>query len=178
MHCPLPPGNEAVHCRSCGVHCPQAVRQCIAGVALPTAPKQWGSALQEFHCPVPPGSEVVHCRSCSVHCPQGNEAVRCRSCTAHCPQAVRQCIAGVALPTAPKQWGSALQGFHCPLPPGSEAVHCSSSTAHCYGTVRQCIAGVALSTAVLSSGMILALGVRGLRFDSRIHPITGDLAPV
>ena len=54
---------------------------------MPTAPGQWGSALQELQCPLPPGSEAVHCRSC----------------TAHCPQAVRQCIEGVALSTAPRQ---------------------------------------------------------------------------
>ena len=86
---PLPPSSGAVRCRSSTAHCPQAVRQCIARVALPAAPRQWGSALQELelHCPLPPGSEAVHCRSC----------------TAHCPQAVRQCIAGVALPTAPGQ---------------------------------------------------------------------------
>ena len=23
LHCPLPPGSGAVHCRSCTVHCPQ-----------------------------------------------------------------------------------------------------------------------------------------------------------
>ena len=39
LHCPLPPGNEAVHCRSSAAHCPQAVRHCIAEVALPTAPQ-------------------------------------------------------------------------------------------------------------------------------------------
>ena len=83
----MPPGSEAVHCRSCTVHCPQAVRQCIAGVALPTAPGQCGGALQEFHSPLPPGSEAVHCTSC----------------TAHCSQAVRQCVAGVPLPTALRQ---------------------------------------------------------------------------
>ena len=103
------------------------------GVAMSTAPRQWGSVLQEFHCPLPPGSETVHCRSWS--------------CTAHCPQAVRQCIAGVALPTAPRQCGSALREFHCPLPQGSEAVHCRSCTAHCPQAVRQCIAGVPLPTA-------------------------------
>ena len=73
--------------RSSTAHCPQAVRQCNAGVPLPTAPRQCGGALQEFHCPLPLGSE----------------AVQCRSSTAHCPQAVRQCNAGVALPTAPRQ---------------------------------------------------------------------------
>ena len=54
---------------------------------MPTAPGQWGSALQEYHCPLPPGSEVVHCRSSN----------------AHCPRAVRRCIAGVALSTAPRE---------------------------------------------------------------------------
>ena len=87
LHCPLFPGSAAVDCRSGTAQCPQAVRQCIAGVALPTAPRQWGRALQELHCPLPPGSAAVDCRSGS----------------AHCPQAVRQCIAGVALPTVPRQ---------------------------------------------------------------------------
>ena len=50
---------------------------------MPTAPRQWGSALKEVHCPLPPGSE----------------AVCCRSYTAHCPQAVEQCIEGAPLPT-------------------------------------------------------------------------------
>ena len=54
---------------------------------MPPAPRHWGRALQEFHCPLPSGSEAVHCKSC----------------TAYCPRAVRQCIAGVALPTAPRQ---------------------------------------------------------------------------
>ena len=68
-------------------HCPQAVRQCIAEGPLPTAPRQWGSLLQEFICPLPPGSE----------------ALRCRRSTAPCPQAVEQRIAKVPLPTAPRQ---------------------------------------------------------------------------
>ena len=38
--CPLPPGSGAVHCRRSTAHCPQAVRQCIAGVALPAPPRQ------------------------------------------------------------------------------------------------------------------------------------------
>ena len=66
---------------------PQAVKQCIAGVPVPTASGRCGSVLQEFHSPLPPGSEAVYCRSS----------------TALCPQAVRQCVAGVALPIAPKQ---------------------------------------------------------------------------
>ena len=87
LQCPLFPGSAAVDCRSGTAHRSQAVRQWIAGVALPTAPTQRGSGLQEWHCPLPPASGAEHCRSC----------------TAHCPQAVRQCIAGVAPPTAPRQ---------------------------------------------------------------------------
>ena len=65
----MPPDSEVVHCRSCTAHCPLTVRQCIAGVPLPTAPRQCGSALQGFHCPLPPGSAAVHCKSCTSHCP-------------------------------------------------------------------------------------------------------------
>ena len=49
-------------------------------------PPKLDSVLQEFHRPLPPSSEAVHCRSC----------------TAHCPQAVRQGIARVPRPTAPR----------------------------------------------------------------------------
>ena len=51
-----------------------------------TAPRHWGSALR-LHGLLPIGSEAVHWRSC----------------TTHCPQSVRQYIAGVSLPTAPRQ---------------------------------------------------------------------------
>ena len=71
---------------------------------MPTATRRWGNELQEFHCPLPPGREAVYCRSSTAHCPQaGSEAVHCRSCTANCPQAVRQGVAKVPLPTAPRQ---------------------------------------------------------------------------
>ena len=128
VHCPLPPGSEAVHCRRSTAHCPQAVRKCIAGGPLPTAPRQSGSALQEIHCPLPPGTGAVYCRSCAAHGPQavgqcvaggplptapGREAVYGRSTTAHCPQAMRQCEARFPMPTALRRRGSALQ---CPLP--------------------------------------------------------------
>ena len=72
----MPPSSVVVHCKSCTAHCPQAARQCIAGVALPTAPKQCGIALQEFDCPLSPGTEVVRCSSSAAHSLQ---AVR------HCP---------------------------------------------------------------------------------------------
>ena len=54
---------------------------------MPIAHGQCGSVLQELHCPWPPGGVVV----------------RYTSCTAHTPLAVRQCIARLPLPTAPKQ---------------------------------------------------------------------------
>ena len=37
---PLRPGSVALHCRSSTAHCPQVVRQCIAEVAPPTAPRR------------------------------------------------------------------------------------------------------------------------------------------
>ena len=62
-------------------------------------------------------------------------------------QAVSPCAARVPLLTAPRQCGSALQAFHCPLSGGSKAVHCRSSTAHSPRAGRLSIAGVALPTA-------------------------------
>ena len=38
---------------------PKAVRQCAAGVPLPTAPRQCSSVPQEFHCPLPQGRAAV-----------------------------------------------------------------------------------------------------------------------
>ena len=72
----------------------------MAEGALPTAPRHLGTVLEEFHCLLPPGSEAVHCTSC----------------TANCPQAVRQCFAGVAQPTAPRQRRSVCVRYttHCP----------------------------------------------------------------
>ena len=78
---------------------------------------------------------------------QGSDAVRCRSPTAHWPQALWLCMTVIALPTAPKQCGTALQEFYRPLPPGSVAVYCKGSTAHRPHAVRQCIAQVPKPTA-------------------------------
>ena len=144
--------------RNFTTYCPDGVRHCIAGVAMPIAPKQRGSAMQELPCPLPPGSEVVYYRSP----------------TAHCPQEVRHRVAEVPLPTAPGQCGGAfrafhyplprgsevLQEFHCalapmhggsvvheshsPLPPSREAIYCRSSTAQYLQGVRQCVAEVPL----------------------------------
>ena len=100
---PTPPGREKVYRRRSTPHCPRAVRQCIAGVALPTAHWQRGSVLQEVHGPLP---QAVRQRNAGVtlptaprqwgsalqefHCPllPGVEAVDCRRCTAHVPKAV------------------------------------------------------------------------------------------
>ena len=75
----------------------------MAGVALSTAPRQWGSALQELHCPLPPGSEVVQWPSSTAHCPQAVGRCIAGVPLPTAPQAGRQCIAGVALSTAPRQ---------------------------------------------------------------------------
>ena len=116
MRSTLPRGSAQWNSCHALPHCSRAVSR-----------GQWACALQEFHCPPPPGGVAVHCRSC----------------TDHCPEAVRQCIAGIALPTAPRQRGSVLQESHCPLRP----VYCRGSTAHSPQAVRQCIAGVARRTA-------------------------------
>ena len=58
-----PPAGGPTHCRRFTAHRPET------GVALPTAPRQWGSALHELHCLLPAGSEALHCRSCRAHCP-------------------------------------------------------------------------------------------------------------
>ena len=156
----MPGCSEAVYCRRSTANCPQAVRQSIAGAPLPTAPRQWNSALQEVHCPLLQGSEAVYCTTSIAtdrrhwgsalqegRCPlaPGSEAVNCRRSAAHCPQAVRQCMAG-GKHSAPRQWDSSLQEVHCPLPPGSEAVYCRRSTAHCPQALGQCIAGGPMPT--------------------------------
>ena len=40
FNCPLHPDTEAVDCRHCTVHYPQAVRHCIARVPMPSASRQ------------------------------------------------------------------------------------------------------------------------------------------
>ena len=81
------PGTEAVCKRSCSALCPPAVKQFIAGIALPSSPRRWGSALHEFDYTLPLGSE----------------ALCCSSSTPHYPEAVWQCVAGIAVPAAPRQ---------------------------------------------------------------------------
>ena len=82
------PGGSGL-CNSCHAlpHCPGGSGQCNSCNALPHCLGAVDSALQELHCALPPGTVAVHCGS---H-------------TAHCPQAVWRFIAGVALPTAPRQ---------------------------------------------------------------------------
>ena len=104
LHYLLPPGSEAVHCKSCTahylqgtavVHCRSSTAKCpfrsgaVHGRSYAThcPTPQWGSALQEFHCPVPRSSGAMHCNSLYTDC----------------LQALWQCIAPVPLPTAPKQ---------------------------------------------------------------------------
>ena len=42
-------------------------RQCLTRVSLPTAPRQRGSAMQEFHCPLPQRGVALHCKGCTAH---------------------------------------------------------------------------------------------------------------
>ena len=77
---------------------------------MPTAPRRWGSALQELQCTVFLGTMALHCKNglaiapgqCGsalheFHCPAPLSSVHDRSRTAHCPKAVWQCIARVLL---------------------------------------------------------------------------------
>ena len=151
------------HCRSSTAHRPQAAWQCIARIALPTTPRQGGSALQDFHSTLPPGSEALYCRSS----------------TAHCPQAVWQCIAGAALPTAPRRCGSALQELHCPLPPGSVAVHSRSSTAHCpLPTAHKCSAAGHRQCSAVHSTKQCGTAYKVLMVQHSTHGAVGPLDPV
>ena len=81
----------------------KTTQQCIAGIALPTAPGQCGSALQELHCPLPPGSVAVHCRSCTAHCPlpTGSAVDSCRSSTASAHRQNGDSVHEVAPPYPP-----------------------------------------------------------------------------
>ena len=148
----MPPGHLAMHCRSCTSHCPFALRQRVARVALPTT-------LRELQCPLPVGSV----------------AVRCRSSTTRCPQAMWQCTARVALPAAPRCCGSSLQELHFPLPLGTEATRCTRCTAYCHQAVRHWLAGVAPPSARRRCGTVLqefhTLGSDHLVGRTPRHPI-------
>ena len=102
-----------MHCRSCTVHCPWAVRQCIAGVALPAAPRQCGSALQELHCQLPetqPGT-APHLWACSAQSHEWGPARR--RLAAWLDQKVGPRAARVRhqlwAPTVLEQWAAALR---------------------------------------------------------------------
>ena len=104
--------------------------QCTA--TLPRGSRQWNSCNALPHCLGAVGSEALEGTSML---PGDRSQWNCYKCsTAHCPQAVWQCIAvvsvppafrqccslyivGLPLPTAPRQCGSALRQFRCPLPP-------------------------------------------------------------
>ena len=63
LHCPLPRGSAAVHCRSSALKAATASwAQLPAGVLLRAAPKRCGSALKELYYPRPPSSEAARCR--------------------------------------------------------------------------------------------------------------------
>ena len=80
-------------------HCPPAVRQCVAGGPLPTAPRQWGSALKEVHCPLRRGREQQCSRAHTVQCGAEHQAVRhhtegtgCAARHAGCSGRMRPCV--------------------------------------------------------------------------------------
>ena len=148
FHCPPPPSGVAVHCKNCTAHFPQAVRQCVARIALPTAPGRCGSALQELHVPLPPGSQAVYCswgdgESCpgSGRCPKsGPPAMHCHTAWAHWAVELLQRTA--SLPGGSGHWNSckALLTAWGPLPTatlprGSGHWNSCHALPHCLGSV-------------------------------------------
>ena len=116
-----------MHCRSCTAHCPRAVRQCIAGDAWPTAPREGGSERREYHSPLP----------------SGNAAVRRTISTAHSPQAACQCV---TLPTAlcPQQQCSRAHTVQCSAEHQAVRHHTEGTGgaarhAGCSGQMRPCV---------------------------------------
>ena len=113
------------------------MRQCIAGVPLPTTPRQCSSVLQEFHRHAP--------RQCGsvpqeFHCPQplGSAAVYRRSTTAHCPKAVWHCTKtrvapsgrGAGCPQGPGQQPSGTRERGGPLPQVQNTLHTACGSTH------------------------------------------------
>ena len=116
-------------------HCPHAVRQCVARVALPSPKVVWQvhymastahypravwRCIAAAPIPTAPGQRTSALRELHCPLPQSSEAVHHRTSTTYYPRAVWQCIAAVPLPTAPRQGGGAQQELHCPPPPVSE----------------------------------------------------------
>ena len=99
FHRPLPQGSAAAYHRR----------------STATAPGHRDSVPRESQCPLPAGNAAVY-YGISNTLPLRSAAEYLKSLTACCPKAVRQCTAGVPLPTASRQCGGVLQEFHCPLP--------------------------------------------------------------
>ena len=108
---------------------------------MPTAPGQWGNALQEFHCPLPLSNVAVHDRSSTAHCPQSVRqfiaAVRLPTAHGHCGSALQEYRLLGNIPPPPSWWARALHECHCPLPPAGMALHYSSCPGHCPKAVWQ-----------------------------------------
>jgi hypothetical protein len=158
IHCPLPPGSGAAHCKSPTAHCPQAVRQCDAGGPLPTAPRPWRSVSQEYHCPLAqagrqciagdarptaPREGGSERREYHSPLPSGNAAVRSTISTAHSPQAAWQCV---TLPTAlcPQQQCSRAHTVQCgaehqAVRHHTEGTGGAARHAGCSGQMRPCV---------------------------------------
>ena len=157
-HCPLPPGSGAAHCKSPTAHCPQAVRQCVAGGPLPTGPRPWRTVSQEYHCPLPqagrqciagdarpiaPREGGSERREYHSPLPSNNAAVRRTISTAHSPQAACQCV---TLPTAlcPQQQCSGAHTVQCSAEHQAVRHHTEGTGgaarhARCSGQMRPCV---------------------------------------
>ena len=147
-----------MYCGRCTVHCPRAVRQCIAGDPLPPAPGPWRSLSEEFHCPLPqarrqciagdarptaPRQGGREWQEYHSPLPSSNAAVWSRISTAHSPQAVWQCV---TLPAAlyPQQPCSRAHRVQCSAQHQAVRQHTKSTNgaarhAGCSGPMRPCV---------------------------------------
>ena len=91
LHCPLPASGEAVRCKSSTAHCPQALWQCIAGVAPPTASRQCGGAQHELHCPLPAGKEAVGLQKFCCPLPTAHKCIAARHTQYSVEHGTKQC---------------------------------------------------------------------------------------
>ena len=133
---------------------------------MPTASRQWGSAMQWLNSPLPKGGVAVIAQVplSRQRRPPGQTP---RPPSSPVPLAGGLAHCGFLAPAAPRRCGNALQELHCPLPQGSGVLYRKRSTARCQHTLRWCIARAALPFAAEPCGSALR-DFRSLGSDRRL----------
>ena len=136
LQCRLPPGSEAVYCRSCTSHYPPAVRQCVAGLALPGTPVRqcptawgaWAMGLLQYTASMPAGCGQWDSCNTQPHC---LGALGSATSTTHCLTAWGQWAVQVVQPTASLCGGSAHWESCNTLPRCLGALCAAAPAMHC-----------------------------------------------